>query len=154
MLFGLQLGFTFVVLVGIYMLFALLDYTGGFDSFIGFIVFQPVIAAVLSVLTIILCFIIGLPIRFNRTVNQWWTKNFIVAFMLAIVGFTFLILSVLPLFTEVVPVTIDKDSLNETIPNGWFAITGWFVTAFALLHTFPPYILKQKTITLLNTIKL
>jgi len=81
-------------------------------------------------------------------------RNFIVSIVLAIVGFILLFLSVIPTFTEVVTVTIDEDIVNKTIPNGWLAITGWFISAFALLHISPPYILKQKKITLLNSIKL
>jgi hypothetical protein len=154
LLISLQLGLTFVALIGIYMLFALLDYSSGFENFIGLIVFQPVMAVILSGFTIILCFIVGLPIRLNKTINHWWTKNFIVAIAMAIVGFTFLFLSVLPPFTEVVKVSIDEDSFSKTIPNGWLAITGWFIIAFAILHTYPPYILKQKTVALLNSIKL
>jgi hypothetical protein len=144
LLIGLQLGFTFVALIGIYMLFALLDYSGGFESLLGLIVFQPVLAVLLSSLTLILCFIVGLPIRLNKTINQWWTKNFIVAISLAIVGFTFLFLSVLPPFTEAVAVTIDKAIMTKTLPNGWLAITGWFVTAFAILHTYLPVTIKKR----------
>ncbi|WP_162345904.1 hypothetical protein [Pontibacter fetidus] len=126
------------------MLFALLDYSGGFEKFLGLLVFQPVIAVLLSGLTIVLCFIVGLPIRFNKTINQWWTKNYILTIALVIVGLIFLFLSLLPPFTEAVTLTIDEEIVNKTIPNTILAITGWFIFAFAFLHTYPPYIVRQK----------
>jgi hypothetical protein len=127
------------------MIFALMDYQGGFDSFVGLALFQPILAVILSSLTVLICLILGLPIRLIRKLNQWWTKNFHLALILTFVGMILLVVSTLPEFLEQKKIIIDNDEIVKMIPNMGIALTGWFLTAFSILHTYPPNILRVKT---------
>ncbi|CAM4107235.1 hypothetical protein GILI108418_05250 [Gillisia limnaea] len=80
----------------IYMIFAAFDYQGGIANFIGLAIFQPILAVVLSILTIIICGIIGIPIRINKKFNKWRRTNFYVAVIIAITGISFCIISLFP----------------------------------------------------------
>jgi hypothetical protein len=73
---GFQVTVTFVTLMILYMIFVLLDYQGGIDSFIGTILFQPILGALFSILTIVICLLVGLPIRISKRINLWWTDRF------------------------------------------------------------------------------
>jgi hypothetical protein len=141
---GIQLGLTFTVLVCLYMVFAILDYQGGFDSFIGMAFFQPIMAALLSGLTIICCMTVGLPIRLIKNLKEWWTRHFYLAFILALVGLTLIGLSFTPHFIEERTVSTGEMEIVKSIPNLGLVITGWLVTAFSLLHIYPPHNLKVK----------
>jgi len=141
---GIQLGLTFTVLVCLYMVFAILDYQGGFDSFIGMVIFQPIMAALLSGLTIICCMTVGFPIRLIKNLNEWWTRHFYVAFILSLVGLTLIGLSLTPQFIEETTISTDEMEIVKSLPNFGLIITGWFVTAFSILHIYPPHSLKVK----------
>jgi hypothetical protein len=120
------------------MVFALLDSDFGIDGLFGLIVFQPIIAIILSGLTTFLCLIIGLPIRLNNKLNSWWTTNFFVPIIGAVLGLTFLSLALLPAFTEHVTYELDGEQTLKEVPNSIFSIVGWLLTAFSLLHIYPP----------------
>lgn len=124
------------------MVFALVDYEGGFDGFLGLTFFQPIIAVIISILTITICLILGLPIRLVRSINHWWTKYFFVSIVLAIIGFTSLSLSILPQFSEIITLTSSEIPMEKEIPKGTLFLFGWFLTAFAILHTYPPNWIK------------
>lgn len=65
----LQCIITFVILMVIYMVFVLIDYQGGIDSLLGVAIIQPIIGALISILTIIICILIGLPLRVSNKIN-------------------------------------------------------------------------------------
>lgn len=141
---GIQLGLTFVLTVSIYLVFALLDYEGGFDGFVGLTLFQPIMAVILSALTIFYCLIIGLPIRLIWKLNSWWTQHFYLAILLTFIGLTMLGLSFTPQFIEINTITIDGLEITKDVPNAGLAITGWLLTAFSTLHIYPPKRLTKK----------
>ena len=141
---GLQVALTFVATVCIYMVYALLDSDFGFDGLFGLVIIQPIIGVILALLTIFVCSLVGLPIRLNGKLNQWWTTNFYISFFGAIVGLTFLTLALLPNFQETVSTQIDGQETVKHIPKGFFAYTGWFLTAFSLVHLYPPRQLTNK----------
>ena len=133
----------------LYMLFAAFDYQGGIANFVGLAIFQPILAIFISILTILLCGIIGLPIRINKRLNKWWRTNFYLAIIFGIIGFIFCVISVLPNFIEQVEYRIDGLEQTATVPNRYFSISGWFLIAFGLLHLFLPYQLEEKIISFL-----
>lgn len=156
LIIGVQLGMTMVLLVCIYMIFALMDYQGGFDSLVGMIIFQPLIAVILSSITIVGCMVAGLPIRLIKSLNHWWTKHFYISILLTLIGLGFLVLSILPSFIQQTIVIIDDTEMMKSIPNVGFAIGGWFLTAFSALHIYPPMVLSveaQKFLTNLTGVK-
>ena len=141
---GLQITLTFIATFCIYMVFALLDSDFGFDGLFGLIIFQPIIAIILSGLTIFVCLIVGLPIRLNSKLNYWWTTNFYIAIIGTIIGLTFLFLALLPTFRETATYELDGQPNIKTIPNSILSISGWLLTAFSLLHIYPPRQLTEK----------
>ena len=133
---------TLITLMVIYMIFVLLDYQGGIDSIIGTSLLQPIIGGVISIITIGICFLIGLPIRLSDRINIWWTKRIWLAISGIFIGLTLLSLSLLPSMMEMINTTIDDEVMQRRIPDFRFATTGWFLIAFSLLHLYPPYQLK------------
>ena len=134
----LQFALTLIVTFCIYMFFAFLDNDFGFDGLFGLIFFQPIIGVVVSGLTILLCLIVGLPIRLHKKLNYWWTTNFYISILGAIIGLALLLLAILPQFHETVTATIDGQETLKQIPYPSLTLIGWFLTTFSLLHIFPP----------------
>lgn len=153
LILAIQVGIAFILLIIIYMIFALLDFEGGFDGLIGIAIFQPLIAIILSFISILGCLFVGLPIRLIKRLKNWWAVHFYISILLAAFGIMLVGMSLIPQFVEIKTITIDEQLISKEIPNGKLLITGWFLTAFSILHTFPPYILEQKVkdfITRLN----
>jgi amino acid transporter len=144
MTLGLQIALTFIATICIYMLFALLDSNFGFDGLFGLAVFQPILAVTLSGLTIFVCLILGLPIRLNNKLHYWWTTNFYIPIIGTAIGLTFLFLALLPTFNETVTYDLDGELTLKQIPNSMLSITGWLLTAFSILHIYPPRQLTER----------
>lgn len=119
------------------MIFVLLDYQGGIDGFIGTTIFQPILGGLISVLTIFVSLIIGLPIRLGKTINSWWSRNFLIPILGTITGLTLLVISFLPSFKETVKTIIENQETTKELPNLMLVSIGWFLTAFSTLHIFP-----------------
>ena len=136
---GLQGIITFITLIVIYMIFVLLDYQGGIDGFIGTTLFQPILGGLISIVTIGICLLIGLPIRVSDRLNSWWTKRIWLSILGVFLGLFLIILSLLPSMTETINTTIENEIIQKQVPNLSIATMGWFLTGFSLLHLFPPY---------------
>ncbi|MFZ4797443.1 MAG: hypothetical protein ACOYMA_08100 [Bacteroidia bacterium] len=134
---------TFISLVCIYILFAINEFDAGVDGTISFIFFM-IIASVFSSLTIVICLILGLPIRLNSKIYNWWNANFYIPIILTILGLAFLYLSTTNYFLETAETTYQNQKEFKQIPNMNLQITGWFLTAFSVLHLFPSNNLKIK----------
>lgn len=129
---------TLFILCSIYMLFAVLDNDGmDFINIAGLATIQPLMALILSGITIIICMVIGLPIRINKKLNYWWSRNFYLSITGTMIGAVLLFLSFHPNFTNTVYLIQDGETISKKIPNVWLSISGWFVTAFSVLHFFP-----------------
>lgn len=126
------------------MIFVLLDYKGGIDGFIGTTLIQPFIGAILSVITITICLIVGLPVRISHTINAWWKKKYFIG--IGLMGIGLILLAASFVFTQ----TYDEADIPGEIPNTTFAICGWFVSAFSVLHIFPSENVVTKIETALN----
>lgn len=133
-----QLFITFGVLFVTYIIFALLD-MDEFDLITegAFLIFQPIFGIILSILTIIVCAIVGLPIRLIPKVYSWWSSKPVLVFACVTVGIILMFLSLNGNFTETAQVTIDGEERSKEIPNSYLVVTGWFLTAFSLLHFYP-----------------
>ena len=133
-----QLFIAFVGLLIIYMVFALLDMTEiNFPNAVGFIIFQPLWGILICGLTIIACIILGLPIRLNPKLNKWWSKRPIIIFIGVMIGLLLLLLSLNSHLMQTAKFTIDGKEQTKLIPNSVLVVTGWFLTAFCLLHFYP-----------------
>ncbi len=94
-----QLILSFMVLIGIYLVYAVSDMIEiDLVATIGFLLFQPILGVVFTLLTILLCLILGLPIRMIRVVNQFWKTKPIIPITGTVTGFIFLFLSFLNSF--------------------------------------------------------
>jgi hypothetical protein len=135
------------------MIFALLDYQGGIEGMLGMVIFQPIFAVILSVFTIVICFIVGLPIRLNKNLFKWWTNKFYVSIVGIVCGVSLLLLSFFPHFLQTIKTEIEGQETIRKIPNLSLVVTGWFLTAFSTLHLFPPLILRKKLENVLTALR-
>jgi magnesium-transporting ATPase (P-type) len=145
LILGMQVVVTFIATFCIYMFFALSDNDFGIDGLVGLVIFQPIVSIILSIITIFICLIVGLPIRLSKRINYWWIAKFYIAIIGIVCGLTFLLLSIIPSFMETV--IINKDTTQETlkqVPNTILVSVGWLLTAFSLLHLYPPLQLMNK----------
>jgi hypothetical protein len=133
-----QFALTFIATVCIYMISAILDSNFGIDGLFGLIIIQPILAVIFSILTIIACTIVGLPIRLIKSVNKWWRDHWYISIMGIIVGSILFLLAFSPSLQEVITVQLDGEDTLKEIPNLTLICVGWFTTAFNLLHIYPP----------------
>lgn len=130
------------LLLVVYLIFALLDMNDAdLISGIGFLIFQPILALVLTAITIVACFVIGLPIRLSARLNEWWKARPLLALGGLLAGIVLLILSII--FTEQKTILIDGATQVRAVPGAALSITGWFLSGFCLLHFYPQTLLKR-----------
>lgn len=133
------------------MIFAMFDYQDGFANFVGLTLFQPILALLLSILTVIVCGLIGLPIRLNNRLNTWWRTNFYVSILIGFLGLVACAISLMPGFVEEVTYRMDGMDMTQTVPNQILSISGWFLVAVGTLHTYPPKYIQDKLESLLTS---
>lgn len=135
---------TFALLFVVYMIFALLDNDeADLINETALFVIEPIYGIVFSTLTIVACIIVGLPIRLIARLYKWWSSKPLIAFAGIIIGLILLAISYNSHFIETTNVIIDGESKTKQIPNITLVLTGWFLTAFCLLHFYPLTIIKR-----------
>jgi hypothetical protein len=139
-----QVGLTIMTNFILYMLYAMFDYQGGVANFVGLTFFQPIFALFLSILTVIICGLVGLPIRLNRRLNNWWRTHFYVSILIGFLGLVASVISLMPAFVEEINYRMDGMDMMQTVPNQFLSMTGWFLVAIGTLHTYPPRLLIDK----------
>lgn len=149
--FFFQLFITYAILLTVYMIYALLDMLD-FDMIgaIGFFFFQPILAFIISSVTILICLIMGSPIRFNARIRNFWISKPWISIAGIVLGILLLILSFSTLFEQVEFVIIDGNNIERTVPNLSMTIFGWILLAFSLLHFYPHSIVSNINRFLLN----
>ena len=131
-----QLITTFLLLFSVYMLLAFLDIDDlSFPGVVGFTIFQPLVGLIVTSLTIIICLIIGIPIRLSKRFNQLWSSNAWICIVLFAVGLGMMLLGLV--YRETVITEIDGAEVEKLIPNITLSISGWFAMGFSLLHFYP-----------------
>jgi hypothetical protein len=120
-----QLLFTFLLMLFIGFLSTVID--GDWRGF------PPLRASGVVLATLFICLLLGLPIRLNRKINTWWTGHQLVSLIGVIGGVLLLLLSLHPYFQQVI---VHYDIVRERT-NPCILVTGWFLTAFFLLHWYP-----------------
>lgn len=144
-----------VILFPLYYVYAIIDSGKGLDGILGILVIQPFISLGISIATIIICIVIGLPIRLNKHLRDWWRRHFYIPVLGAVAGLIFIGLSFLPTLCKTV---ITPESLIKQQPNTILILTGWFLLAFGLTHFYLPLqsvmrkITKQKNYRVLETL--
>lgn len=125
---------SFVVCVIIYMIYALSGYQGGIDGVVGIFVFHPLMAMMLSSLTVICCLVLGLPIWFCEKVNIWWTNRSYIPIVLICIGIGLMLLS--HMYKAEFNWLDNGREKIEYIPNIYLFVTGWFLISFSTLYGF------------------
>lgn len=133
------------------MLFAMFDYQGGFANFVGLTLFQPILAILISILTVIVCGFVGLPIRLNNRLNTWWRTHFYVSILIGFLGLVACAISLMPGFVEEVTYRMDGMDMTQTVPYRILSISGWFVVAIGALHTYLPKFIQDRLESLLTS---
>ena len=82
------------------------------------------------------CFIIGLPIRLSKQLNNWWIRHIYVQVIIFILGFAFLLISLVNDIAE-------RCRCGGINPNITLMIIGLILVIFILLHFY--FINKSKT---------
>jgi len=111
---------------------------------IGFLLFQPILSIIFTSLTIIICLIIGLPIRRIKTARDFWNANPLISIAGIVIGCFFLLLSFSNKFTEIRKVEIEDSTVHKEVPNMILTVTGWFLIGFNLIHIQPKSLLGFK----------
>jgi hypothetical protein len=154
-----QLFVTFATLFVIYIIYALLDVDDAdMINGIGFVVFQPLFGFILTSITILICFVLGLPIRLKSKVRKWWLTRPLLPIIGVVLGLLLLLLAFSPNLTATKQVVLNGETVDKKLPNPSVSITGWFLTAFCLLHFYPQSFLslfrkRRKRSSLEHTIR-
>ena len=135
-LLAVQASLTFAVLLGVYLVLAVLDYRGGLPAFIGLVAFQPLVGAVFTLATISVCVLVGLPLRL-APFGRWWRQRSYLALGGALMAGGLLLLSQIALGTTAPLVTAEPAVLV-------LASSSWLLLAFCLLHVFPSETLLRR----------
>jgi hypothetical protein len=104
----------------------------------------------MSILTVIVCGLVGLPIRLNSKLNTWWRTHFYVSILIGVLGLVACVISLMPGFVEEITYRMDGINMTQTVPNQIFSISGWFLVAIGTLHAYPPKGLQDKLEKLFN----
>ena len=137
---------TLIVLFIIYIILAFLDNLNNndpdFPNAIGFVIIQPVFGIIFVFLTIFICTIVGLPIRLMPKLFNWWNNRPMIILAGVVSGLLLIVMSLIPYFAETAKIVVDGEEKVKQIPNTNLGITGWFLTAFSLLHFYPLSLIK------------
>jgi len=139
-----QILLTFTLSMFLYMTYALLDSDYGIDGLAGLLFIEPVFGAVLTMVTILCCLLIGLPFRLNGQLNSWIRKNAYLALSGIVLGIILLFIAYVPLFMESKTYCIGEDEVTKNVPNTVLCFTGWLLVNFSALHTYFPEILTAR----------
>ncbi|MGV3638236.1 MAG: hypothetical protein ACO1NQ_11405, partial [Flavobacteriales bacterium] len=128
----------YVLAVFIYMLLAVLDSDLGFDGLVSLVTIGLISAMFFSALSVGVCLVVGLPIRYFSPLRQWWRRQYWLAPLIGIAGLGIILFSILPANLEWVKIPGDPEGREKLIPPLPFVLTGWFASIFGVLHTFLP----------------
>lgn len=143
-----QIGLTVFTLLVYYMIMGMLNFTGGVDEMFGLMIFQPIMAFVLAFITMLICGLLGLPIRIHKKLNNWWRGHFYTAPAIVLVGLVLGIFSFF--FMEQSEFEIDGMLQTVAHPNTECLVLSWFLMAFGLLHVYPPYMIQMRFVDYLE----
>lgn len=109
-------------------------FEGGLQS-----VFWLLYACIVSVFTITVVAVVGLPLRLVKRLRAGWQRLAPLVWVAAVLGFAAVIVSFHPSLITTEQVEIDGVSYTAVTPLWWMTLTGWFVLAFSLVHLVNPF---------------
>ena len=104
---------------------------------INFLVFGIVVQLKFLSLTILACILVGLPLRIIPRMQFWWLSRFFLQLLVLGTGIAILVLSKLDGLRVVETVIQNGEMVVKDYSDLKVSLSGWFLTAFALLHFNP-----------------
>ena len=105
--------------------------------FIGIRYDYPGLYLVFTVFTAFLCYIIGIPVRTNERIRNWWQRNRIFQLGLFTFGIALGVLAITSLCIVRVDGRIDGMEQTSWIANPVMLLSGWMISSFCALHFLP-----------------
>lgn len=127
-----QLAVAFLVGWFYYMVAMAMTVYDGFPS----IIFQPIIGALCTGVAVLLCFLVGLPIRLVIRPRRFWRHIWWLPFALGTLGFVLMVLSWQPPFRQTVHNDVSDPDMRMFQPA--LSLAGWLLSIFAALHFWFP----------------
>lgn len=115
-----------------YMIAMMMTTYDGFPS----LLLQPFMGAIFACVAVLICLLIGLPIRFVVSVRRLWQRLWWLPLFLGSLGFVLMVLSWLPPFRQTTYDQIRQMEVQTFQPI--LAVSGWLVSIFAALHFWFP----------------
>jgi len=137
MVLAKQVVFSFLSLIIIYISYALYFFKGDTNEYLDFVLNIPAISWIFCLMTFIICLLIGLPIRLNRSVNIWWRNKKSVPIILILLGFISIGFSLYPPFLNQIELVNGNLITIKLQGNSILTLIGSFLIPFAILHAYP-----------------
>jgi len=127
-----QLAVAFVVAWLYYMLAMVMTTYDGILSMI----LQPIMGAIFAGVAVVLCLLLGLPIRLITSLRQLWRRFWWLPLFLGAVGFILMVTSWLPPFRQTVHDYATGREIETFQPA--MVVSGYLLSVFAALHFWFP----------------
>jgi hypothetical protein len=103
-------------------------------EFINEILYLIIIPVIFISGSILLCLLLGLPIRLIPKVKQWWYSKRYLGLAGLLLGLLLIVLSSTVCVHQYQALNKNGNCGSHNIPNYYLLITGWFVLSFFLCH--------------------
>jgi hypothetical protein len=104
---------------------------------IGFESHKAIYAVIIIAFTMVITFLIGLPIRIIPNLYQWWTRNPIINILALLVGLSLMFFYSKSFFNGESVSGPSGVSSTLIVGDPYQVLTGWFLLTFSLLHLYP-----------------
>ena len=130
---------TFLTLFLIFILFFMTkgNENVGIIEGIGFESHKAIYAVIIIAFTMVITFLIGLPIRIIPNLYQWWTPNPIINILALLVGLSLMFFYSKSFFNGESVSGPSGVSSTLIVGDPYQVLTGWFLLTFSLLHLYP-----------------
>lgn len=100
-------------------------------------VIQSVYAIASISVTLIVCLIPGLPLRYNPDISRWWKQRQYLSLAGIILAIIMFFLAFQFQCATTVKYTLDDPIIHKETPNTDLSIIAWFLLSFFMLHFYP-----------------
>ena len=101
---------------------------------VNMVLFGLFIPIIYSTATIFICILIGSPLNFSPRLRTWWASHQLLQLIIFSIGAGLLFLSLNENFRIDTPMEENGQSLVKSFSNTSISGSGWFLTAFIMLH--------------------
>lgn len=104
---------------------------------INTIIYLMILPAVFIVCSIITVFVVGLPVRLVTKLHNWWRPKRYFQIAGILIGLTILYFSTKYFLSTIEMTDANNEKTIVSLKNLPLSLTGWFITAFFLVHLYP-----------------